>query len=485
MNPITHNLLPNQQYDLPYGGAIPWLQKKHRALSSQGHPSFCPVTGLDSKILNPYQQADGYNIILCSVNDEDTRNSTNAAHQTIAFVDGGYVDLNCTDNANGGGNVTTDHLSCRDADTFYKHEAETSDLEMLASWWNPQCCFTKSDIHKYWWDAMQEYRKGPSLGGRNGTIIRGVMSMISVISSSTLIWMLRRSHGGLSTTQNRVLLGLCVSDIIFSFSYLHFGMFVPKEVDYYSWNARGNMATCHIAGFFATVGSGLGPFYNASLCVLLLAIVKYEKSDEYIRNKIEPFLHGVPLLMSFGVYIFALAMGNVNPNGSGSCTLSPYYPPHCSGMEDGSTTEGLFDVPCGRGNRMAAFYTASLYLIIPPIVMITCLTMIYRCVLIIEKNMFKYGARSMSIDETSSASLRILGLLKQCLLLQCSSCKKGKPATNSRAQQRKRERPSHSRQVMYKGLAYSCSWLLSWGSLFVICFSGLIGAKAPYGFLIY
>ena len=50
-------------------------------------------------------------------------------------------------------------------------------------------------------------------------------------------------------------------------------------------------------------------------CVLLLAIVNYEKSDEYIRNKIEPFLHAVPLLMAFGYYIFVLVMGNVNPHG--------------------------------------------------------------------------------------------------------------------------------------------------------------------------
>ena len=46
-------------------------------------------------------------------------------------------------------------------------------------------------------------------------------------------------------------------------------MFVPKELDYWSWNARGNMATCNIAGFFTVVaGGGMGPFYNASLVSL-------------------------------------------------------------------------------------------------------------------------------------------------------------------------------------------------------------------------
>ena len=60
MNALNHNLLVNPQHDVPCR-AIPWLQQKHRLLSLQGpaRPSFCPVTGLDSTILNPHQQA-GY-----------------------------------------------------------------------------------------------------------------------------------------------------------------------------------------------------------------------------------------------------------------------------------------------------------------------------------------------------------------------------------------------------------------------------------------
>eukprot|EP00554_Chaetoceros_debilis_P007257 CAMPEP_0194074974 /NCGR_PEP_ID=MMETSP0149-20130528/2035_1 /TAXON_ID=122233 /ORGANISM="Chaetoceros debilis, Strain MM31A-1" /LENGTH=96 /DNA_ID=CAMNT_0038755303 /DNA_START=6 /DNA_END=293 /DNA_ORIENTATION=+ len=96
------------------------------------------------------------------------------------------------------------------------------------------------------------------------------------------------------------------------------------------------MATCHITGFLSVIGGILGPFHNASLCVLLLVIVKYKKSDEYIRDKIEPFLHAVPWLIAFGWYIFSLVMGNINPNGGGSCHSTPYNPPHCYGMENGS-----------------------------------------------------------------------------------------------------------------------------------------------------
>ena len=271
MNTLSHNLLVNHQYRLPYDyRAIATLQQKHtsRLLSFQGsaRPSFCPVAaGLDSTnstFLNPYLQAG----FICSGNDEGTlHNSTTAAQQIITYADGSYIDLNCTNNDNGG-SVTWELLSCLDADTFYRHEAETNDLEMLASWWSPNCCVTMDDIRKLWWEAMQEHRKG--FFGRNGIVIQGVMGMISIISSLTFIWMLRRSHDGLSTSQNRVLLGLCVSDIIYSLQYLTFGMFVPKGLDYFSWNARGNMATCQISGFFDALGAFLGTFYNASLVSL-------------------------------------------------------------------------------------------------------------------------------------------------------------------------------------------------------------------------
>eukprot|EP01083_Nonionella_stella_P231595 817694_1 len=70
------------------------------------------------------------------------------------------IDLNCTHNTYGS-NVTTELLSCHGADSFYQHEAKTSDLEMLASsWWSPKCCSTKKRIHKYWWDTLREHSKG-------------------------------------------------------------------------------------------------------------------------------------------------------------------------------------------------------------------------------------------------------------------------------------------------------------------------------------
>ena len=109
--------------------------------------------------------------------------------------------------------------------------------------------------------------------------------------------------------------------------------------------------------------------------------------------------------------MYALVMGGINPEGNGGCGMVPYNPPHCSGIEAGSITEGMFDIPCGRGSAIAGLVLPLVLsaIIISPIIMITCLAMIYRCVLVTERSMSKYGARSML---KASTFFIILGLLK-------------------------------------------------------------------------
>ena len=98
--------------------------------------------------------------------------------------------------------------------------------------------------------------------------------------------------------------------------------------------------------------------------------------------------------------------------------------------------------------------------IIPPIIMITCLAVIYRIVLITEQ---KCPSMVLKNETSPTFSLRMLGLLKKYLLLPCASCKKDNPVSGSKTQQRRTKKRSNSRLFLYKGVAYSRSWLLSWG----------------------
>ncbi len=89
----------------------------------------------------------------------------------------------------------------------------------------------------------------------------------------------------------------------------------PSENDYASWNARGNEASCDTQGFLFCFGSTGGLFYNAALNVYYLAVVKYGKSESYIRTKIEPFLHSVPVVVALTGSAVFLAKKNFNDDG--------------------------------------------------------------------------------------------------------------------------------------------------------------------------
>ena len=86
-----------------------------------------------------------------------------------------------------------------------------------------------------------------------------------------------------------------------------------------------------------------------------LAVVRYRKSDDYIRDRIEPFLHIVPAVISVVTCITLLVKHNYNDNGGGSCFKAVYNPPHCEGYEDGQIPEG-FKIPCGRGRDGAVLF---------------------------------------------------------------------------------------------------------------------------------
>ena len=87
-------------------------------------------------------------------------------------------------------------------------------------------------------------------------ILRSSVALVSILSSLVLIWMIRRSHTRFSTPYHRLLFGFCIGDLIFSVSNSFFNAWVPRELDYLMWNARGNSTTCTIQGFCYAFGLG-------------------------------------------------------------------------------------------------------------------------------------------------------------------------------------------------------------------------------------
>ena len=143
-------------------------------------------------------------------------------------------------------------------------------------------------------------------------IIWSTSAIMSMISSSLLVLTIFRSPKRLSTTYHRLLLGMSIGDILYSLTFSTFQASSPSDVGYIVWNARGNQASCTVQGFLTNVGVAATLCYSCSLNLYCLAIVKHNKTETYIRTKIEPFLHGIPILLALVYGITYLVSQNYN-----------------------------------------------------------------------------------------------------------------------------------------------------------------------------
>ena len=238
-------------------------------------------------------------------------------------------------------------------------------------------------------------------------IIHRITGSVSTIASTCLIVHILRSHRGLSTTYHRLVFGLCIGDILSSFAQALTTTMAPKEMNYLLPYAQGNTTTCTAQGFLLTAGVIAAALYNCSICLYYLSIIRYNKKDEYIRNKLEPWFHGISIIIPLVCGFVLIAMKGYNAY-EGDCFLVPNDAPHCIGYENGDTPEG-FSIPCGRGdggeNPILYLVTSIVgfgsVLIVTPTVIIGTMLLMYRSVSKIEKNMRNYGVNALRLKARS------------------------------------------------------------------------------------
>ena len=121
---------------------------------------------------------------------------------------------------------------------------------------------------------------------------------------------------------------MSVRDILLSLRYATLNSNVLSDVIYWVRNARGNQATYSVQDFVLLSGMAINIFYMCSLNLYCLAVVRYNKIDSYIHTKIEPFLHGVPIIWGFIFATIALVNQNFNNHERKTCYALEYDPPH-------------------------------------------------------------------------------------------------------------------------------------------------------------
>jgi hypothetical protein len=326
-----------------------------------------------------------------------------------------------------------------------------------------------------------------------------VSGPISIIASMLLVTHILRSYEGLSTTYHRLIFGLSVADIVYSFAITLSSTMAPKEVSYLVSFASGNVATCDAQGFLVIFANGVSVCYNCSVCFYYLGIITYNKKYDYIEKKLEPWFHGISILLPLTYSAILLATNAFNGSNGGVCFADPYAPPHCIGYEVGDIPEG-YSIPCGRGGPLdghaklrtiALFGALLLALIIAPATIVITMTSMFRSVAKIEKRMQNYGVSALRLrtalaaptttsnsagdqEEGRAFALKIKKVCKYLCLTApdagqvndgVATCCLRRPQPSQVTKSNKMT--SQKRAVLQMAFGYAGAWFLVWTPFFI------------------
>lgn len=131
-----------------------------------------------------------------------------------------------------------------------------------------------------------------------------ITGLISLVFSGLVIFTVCVCEKRRARTYHRLLLGISCVDASSSF-WLGLSTWPIPEGTGIKW-ASGNTGTCTTQGFFTQFGIA-SSFYNASLSIFYLLVIRYGWKEEAIL-KLEPWLHTMPLLWGLWTAIAGLPL---------------------------------------------------------------------------------------------------------------------------------------------------------------------------------
>jgi hypothetical protein len=173
-------------------------------------------------------------------------------------------------------------------------------------------------------------------------VVAAVSGTLSALGSLAIVWMVLTTRPEGRTVKFRILLGICVSDVVNSMVYMVWSLPIPRDTPGV-WGAMGNKQTCDFQAFVFTCHS-VGSFYNGALGAYYWLSVCYNMSDEEIYKRFERTTHIVSVLFPVATAFAALGQDiyAVSPMG---CWIAP-TPSYCNASKD---------IPCVRGRHAYAY----------------------------------------------------------------------------------------------------------------------------------
>jgi len=248
----------------------------------------------------------------------------------------------------------------------------------------------------------------------------------------------------------RIMLGLSMADIIYSFSLFFGPIPAPKSTEAL-W-AIGNVHTCNLQGFLMQFGVGC-TLYNAALSIYFLLTIRYN-IDEKAMARYEKWFHIVPIGIA-GLSSVACLMLNVY-NFSGRACWIGASPFGCKGSS----------IPCERGENefLLRWLFLGIWLVVIMIVMMVCMGLIYIKVRQTETNLLRYNfiynlrkkqehARRVEERKNSADDNVIKSSLKK---LRISMSRKSSLNEEEKLARKK------SRRIAQHALAYCGAFFVTW-----------------------
>uniref|UniRef100_A0A7S3P6Q5 G-protein coupled receptors family 1 profile domain-containing protein n=1 Tax=Amphora coffeiformis TaxID=265554 RepID=A0A7S3P6Q5_9STRA len=198
------------------------------------------------------------------------------------------------------------------------------------------------------------------------TIAPAVSGTLSVIGS-TIISVMILNQGKWKNVRFRLLLCLCLADIMNSLVYVTFPFPIPDGTPG-AWGAMGNQQTCTFQGFMIHV-SLIGAFYNAAISHYFLCSIRDGLSHEEYAKKYETIWHVLAIGFSVGTALVALWM-DLYAYTSLGCWIGP-RPFGCAHSDN---------LECERGENAYVYGWA--FMGIPAVILmvytIFCMAQIYK-----------------------------------------------------------------------------------------------------------
>ncbi len=248
-------------------------------------------------------------------------------------------------------------------------------------------------------------------------ILPKITGFLSMAGSVFVIQdVLRNPQKRTKSTYHRIMLGLSVMDIIFSFS-LYFLTSWPMPSGFYMY-AAGTVATCDAAGFFGQIGTVGVPLYNCALTTYFSVQLKYNWVDRRIKA-FEKWFHFVPIFVSVALAIVGLAARAYGPISSMCWVALQPYPIGCDSAD--SSTECIRGAP-NNFFQYASYLTGLINFFAIFYVSIT-MYMVYKYVVGLERQVERYsiasfrGRGAQQPDREKSRRIMIQGILYSSALI--------------------------------------------------------------------